>query len=224
MRKRVGVTHGSDQSIGPYMRALESVGLEGVPISPDAAEGPASLANLDGLLLTGGCDVNPASYGEEPRPETGEPDDARDELEAGLLKRALESNLPVLAICRGMQLFNVVHGGTLIQHLESCDRHRVKTCGPVHDISTEPGSKLAEILDEPGEASVHVNSRHHQGIGDVGDRLVVTARDVDDGTIEGLERPDKRFAVAVQWHPEDLAIENPIQRRLFEKFAESMHG
>ncbi|MDQ6706165.1 MAG: gamma-glutamyl-gamma-aminobutyrate hydrolase family protein [Acidobacteriota bacterium] len=220
MTKRVGVTYGAGDTIGPYTRALESVGLEVVPISPDV---PASLAGLDGLLLTGGCDVNPQLYGEEPHPETDEPDDARDELEAALLKQALESDLPVLAICRGMQLFNVVHGGTLVQHLDRCDRHRVKNCDPVHDVSTEPGSKLATALGgEPGVAPVHVNSRHHQGIGAVGKGLVVTARDVEDGMIEGLERPGKRFAVAVQWHPEDQSHGDPVQKRLFEKFAEAM--
>ncbi|MGI8988697.1 MAG: gamma-glutamyl-gamma-aminobutyrate hydrolase family protein [Bryobacteraceae bacterium] len=223
MTKRVGVTYRSGEKIGPYTRALESVGLEAVPISPDSQAGHATLAGLDGLLLTGGSDVNPALYGEKPHPETDEPDHARDELEAALLKQALDSDLPVLAICRGLQLFNVVHGGTLVQHLDRCDRHQVKNCDPVHDVSTEPGSKLAEALGGgPGEAPVHVNSRHHQGVSTLGDGLVVTARDVEDGMIEGLERPDKRFAVAVQWHPEDQVSRDPVQKRLFEKFAESM--
>ena len=217
MNKRVGVTYRRDDKVEPYRKALEAVGLEPVLIS--AEDDPQSLEGLDGLLLTGGTDVNPALYGEEPHAETDEPDDGRDRMEAGLLKQALDNDIPVLAICRGMQLFNVVHGGTLVQHVDSHERHQVKNPDPVHEVTAEPGSKIASAL---GENPVPVNSRHHQGVGELGAGLVVTARDSEDGMIEAIERPDKRFAVAVQWHPEDQVSNEREQKRLFEKFAESL--
>lgn len=217
MSKRVGVTYRRDDKIEPYKKALEAVGLEPVPISPE--DGLKSLEGLDGLLLSGGSDVNPALYGEEPHPATDQPDDSRDRMEAGLLRQALDSDIPVLAICRGMQLFNVVHGGTLVQHVDSHERHQVKNSNPVHDVVAEPGSKIAGVL---GDSPVSVNSRHHQAVGELGAGLVVTARDAEDGMIEAIERPDKRFAVAVQWHPEDRVSNEAEQKRLFEKFAESL--
>jgi putative glutamine amidotransferase len=122
-----------------------------------------------------------------------------------LLTEALAQDLPVLAICGGMQLFNVVHGGTLIQHIEG---HRV----PLHQAAILEGTLLATILG-PGKRSV--NSRHHQIAGRLGEGVVVSARAAD-GIIEALERPGRRFAVAVQWHPEDLMAQD---RALFEAFA-----
>ncbi len=217
MSKRVGVTYRRDDKVEPYKKALEAVGLEPVLIS--AEDDAKSLEGLDGLLLTGGSDVNPALYGEEPHPETDEPDDGRDRMEAGLLKEALDNDIPVLAICRGMQLFNVVHGGTLVQHVDSHERHQVKNPNPVHRVTAEPGSRVAEAL---GDDPAPVNSRHHQAVGELGAGLVVTARDTEDGMIEAIERPDKRFAVAVQWHPEDRVSNEAEQKRLFEKFAESL--
>ena len=141
-------------------------------------------------------------------------------MERQLLGEALAKDLPVLAICRGMQLFNVEHGGTLDQHMEAHETHRIYLGGrsePVHEVRVEPASKLAAILRE---SSAPVNSRHHQAVERVGENLVVAAR-AQDGTVEALERPDKRFAVAVQWHPEDQAAGDPVQRRLFAEFAEA---
>ena len=211
MGKRVGVTYSNPEKVKPYEDALRLVGLEPVPLRVGDA---VSLDSLDGLLISGGCDLNPRRYGQTPRPETQQPDDARDDLEFRLLGEALQRDLPVLAICRGMQLFNVQHGGTLDQHV---DGHQ-KPTAELHNVTVAPGSKLAEIL---GEGDHPVNSRHHQVIKEPGAGLQVSATS-DDGRIEGLERGDKPFAVAVQWHPEDQASHDDAQRKLFQAFADAI--
>jgi putative glutamine amidotransferase len=211
MNKRVAVTFNEADRVVTYEAALREVGLEPV-------RNPESLDGLSGLLLTGGTDVNPALYNESPHPETQRPDDQRDELEIRLLNQALEANLPVLAICRGLQLFNVVHGGTLIQHLDS-GNHEKRADLPVsaenHKAAVEPETKLAAIV---GAGEIPVNSRHHQAIGQLGENLRVSAVS-DDQVIEAVERPDKTFAVAVQWHPEDRCMVDARDRKLFESFA-----
>jgi len=202
----------------PYAEALRQAGIEPVLISPRE---PRALAGLQGLLLSGGTDVNPARYSGRPHPGNEAPDDARDEMETALLAEALGAHLPVLAICRGMQLFNVAHGGTLIQHLDNAAAHVVRgndPALPVHEILIEPGTRLAAIL---GEGAHAVNSRHHQAVETAGAGLCVTARSAPDGVIEALERSDRGFAVAVQWHPEDQARRDATQRKLFEAFAEA---
>lgn len=171
-------------------------------------------------MLTGGSDVNPARYGERPKKETQTPDDKRDEFETMLLRHALsEASIPVLAICRGMQLFNVFHGGTLVQHLAAGGPHQVKQKdATAHTVRVSTGSRLASIL---GEGEHEVNSRHHQAVGRVGNGLVVSAV-AEDGVIEALEKPDGPFAIAVQWHPEDRILVSASDRRLFEAFAEAL--
>ena len=211
MGKRVGVTYSNSEKVKPYEDALRLVGLEPVPLRAGDA---VSLDSLDGLLISGGCDINPRRYGQEPHPETQPPDDARDELEDRLLGEALARDLPVLAICRGMQLFNVHHGGTLDQHVGG---HEKPATG-LHNVTVAPDSKLAGIVGGGGHP---VNSRHHQVIQEPGTGLQVSATS-DDGTIEGLERADKRFAVAVQWHPEDQASHDDAQRKLFQAFADAI--
>jgi putative glutamine amidotransferase len=181
----------------------------------------AKLGGLDGLVLSGGIDLNPKLYGQARHAAADEPNDARDELELGLLKLALAEDLPVLAICRGMQLFNVAAGGTLDQHIEERSVHQrydLAKPRPVHTVEVEPGSRLAEIT---GPGLVAVNSRHHQAVAQVGDGLTVSAR-AEDGVIEGIEMPGKRFAVAVQWHPEDQAATDPVQAKLFTAFAKAL--
>jgi putative glutamine amidotransferase len=211
-KKRVGVTYSNASKVGPYERALEAVGIEPVLIHPDA---PILLDGLDGLLLTGGTDVNPKLYHQDQHEANDEPEDARDTLEQRLLTSAMERDLPVLAICRGMQLFNVVHDGTLEQHVEG---HRQPGVSEAHRISVEPNTRLAEAI---GAGSHSVNSRHHQIVDQVGGPLRVSARS-EEGYPEALERTDRRFAVAVQWHPEDLADSRPEAKRLFQAFADSL--
>ncbi len=216
MNPAVALTFRDPRKAERYAEALRQAGIEPALISPQQ---PRPLAGLHGLVLSGGTDLNPARYHAEAGPANEPPDDERDQLESELLQQALDSDLPVLAICRGMQLFNVVHGGTLIQHLDTSAIHQVRgndPAVPVHPIVIEPGSQLAAIL---GEGTVLVNSRHHQGVAQVGTGLKITARSTSDNVIEALERPDRRFAVAVQWHPEDQVHRDSRQKRLFEAFA-----
>lgn len=212
MRKRVGVTYREAGKVEPYKRALESVGIEPVLIRPGDSQ---PLEGLDGLLLTGGTDVNPKLYHQEPHAANDQPDDERDALEQQMLESALDRDLPVLAICRGMQLFNVVHGGTIAQHVEG---HRRPGLAEAHPIGVDDGTKLAEAM---GPGSHVVNSRHHQVVDQTGDGLIVSARS-EDGYPEALEREDKKFAVAVQWHPEDLVANREDAKRLFQAFADSL--
>jgi putative glutamine amidotransferase len=205
---RAGVTYRFEDEVARYESALREVGIEPVRISPVDAR---SLDSLDGLLLTGGTDVNPARYGEQRHPKTEDPDDPLDELEIGLLRDALTAGLPVLAICRGMQLFNVFHGGTLAQHLNSHD-----SSDALHNIQVVPNSRLAAVI---GEGEHQVNSRHHQAVARVGNGLIVSATS-SDGVIEALELPGPAFAVAVQWHPEDRILVSDTDRKLFQAFRE----
>jgi putative glutamine amidotransferase len=214
---RVGVTFGREKRLGPYLFALEEAGME-------AARNPESLDSLDGLLLTGGSDINPARYG---RTNSGsdEVDDARDALEMRLLGQALAADLPVLAICRGLQLLNVACGGTLNQHLDSTDVHRQKPGSAeagkhpaAHRVVVRPDTLLAKIV---GAGALDVNSRHHQAIERMGEGLIGSAVS-EDGVIEAIERPDAAFAVAVQWHPEDRVLVSEADRKLFGAFAAAM--
>ena len=207
--KRVALSYRNQAKIAPYVEALRSVGIEPVPVSPDHPV--ESLSGLDGLMLSGGSDVDPALYGQAADPRTEAPDRARDDFEQKLLREALDADLPVLAICRGSQLFNVTHGGTLIQHLEG---HRIPSHG-THHAETYRGTKLGSIL---GAGVIAVNSRHHQAVDRPGGGLVVAAKSPD-GVVEALERPDRKFAIAIQWHPED---QMPEQRRLFQAFRDAL--
>jgi putative glutamine amidotransferase len=212
MAKRVGVTYRNAGKVAPYQRALLAVGIQPVLIHPDA---PISLDGIDGLLLSGGSDLNPKLYGQARHEANDEPDDARDALEQRLLASAMERDLPLLAICRGMQLFNVAHGGALEQHIED---HRQPGVSEAHRIEVEPGTRLAEAI---GPGSHVVNSRHHQIASRIGGKLRVSARSAE-GYAEALERNDRRFAVAVQWHPEDLVDSRQEAKRLFTAFADSL--
>jgi len=212
MPKRVGVTYRNPEKLEPYEKALRTVGIEPVRIHPDDRK---PIDGLDGLLLTGGTDVNPKLYHEDRHAANDDPDDARDALEQRLLASALERDLPVLAICRGMQLFNIANHGTLEQHVEG---HRRPGVAEAHQISVEPGTRLAQAI---GAGTHSVNSRHHQIVAKVGSQLRVSARS-GEGYVEALERVDKNFAVAVQWHPEDLIDSQTEAKNLFRAFAESL--
>lgn len=215
---RVALTFRNEAKIGPYEEALRGAGLEPVRVSPQE---PRELRGLAGLLLTGGSDIDPARYGQPPNGSQGV-DAERDQLEAALLAEALAADLAVLAICRGVQLLNVAHGGSLIQHLAASEAHQKRCPGcqpghhpPAHSVYITEGSRLGEIM---GPGAHEVNSRHHQAADRVGDGLVVSAVS-SDGVIEALERRDRTFVVGVQWHPEDRVLVNPADRKLFEAFA-----
>lgn len=214
--KRVAITYADPRKLPPYAEAVRDAGGESVPVCP--ADELRSLNGFSGLLLSGGSDLNPKLYGQMAEEHTQAPDDRRDGLELALLREALERDIPVLAICRGMQLFNIAHaGGTLLQHIEGHEIRTQDPSKPAHSILVRPATRLAKIAAEP---TIDVNSRHHQAISNVGDQLIISAH-APDGIIEGLERPDRRFALAVQWHPEDQ-IRFSAQRRLFEAFVSIM--
>jgi putative glutamine amidotransferase len=203
----------------PYEEALRDAGLEAVLVRP----GDSIPSDISGLVLLGGSDVNPVRYGETRHRQTDNTNDARDELECTLIQDAIGRDLPLLAICRGLQILNVQHGGTLLQHLDTTARHRVKTGDkglPAHQVKIVPGTRLAAIAGEP--LTLDVNSRHHQAIGRLGEGLRVSARDSEDGTIEAVERPDKRFVIAVQWHPENQSPTDERQAKLFQAFAAAL--
>lgn len=216
LNKEVLVIYREADRIGPYRDALLAAGLN--PIMREAF-GFLSVAGFGGLVLTGGSDVDPASYGESPQPETEPPDSERDAVEASLIKEALAQDLPILAICRGLQMLNVSQGGTLIQHLNPPDRHEQSDGNrelPVHRVTIQPGTLLANIA---GTDTWQVNSRHHQAVRKVASNLRVSAFDPEDRTIEALEHPERRFVLAVQWHPEDQARVDRGQLKLFQSFA-----
>ena len=189
----------------PYRSALHAVDVQPV-------ESAVTLEGLDGLLLPGGPDVDPARFGARRDPKTDNPDHERDDLETALLQEALDRDLPVLAICRGLQLLNVAQGGTLVQHVEG---HRCPDQGEAHRIAITAGSRLKSVLDVD---EFVVNSRHHQCVDRIGSGLVVVAR-APDSVIEALELPGKRFVLAVQWHPEDR--NDGLDGRLFEAFRDA---
>ncbi|HEX4274780.1 MAG TPA: gamma-glutamyl-gamma-aminobutyrate hydrolase family protein [Bryobacteraceae bacterium] len=210
------VGHWAPEKSLPYEKALRQAGIEPLLISP----GDAAPSDFSGLLLMGGSDVNPARYGEKRHSETGDPDDARDQFECALIADALRREVPLLAICRGVQILNVQHGGTLVQHLDTTERHRVRNPDrglPAHLVDVTPGTRLAAIAGTP--LRLDVNSRHHQAIAKPGAGLLVTARDPKDGTIEAVERTDRRFVVGVQWHPENQIESDARALKLFQAFA-----
>ncbi len=202
-----------------YVRALEGAGLVplAVPTMLAADRAGAALAAVRGLVLTGGEDVAPARYGAAPHPRLGDVDPVRDAAELALIAAARARGLPILAICRGIQILNVALGGTLYQDLDS------ERPGPVphndetgrHPVHVEAGSLLERAL---GTRSASVNSRHHQAIRDLAPGLKAVAW-ADDGIIEGAEPSDAKepWMVAVQWHPEDLT-----ERALFDGFARAV--
>jgi putative glutamine amidotransferase len=213
--KRILVVYREIARLPPYLAALVAAGLDPVPVVAGPA---AALDGFDGLVLVGGTDVDPVQYGEARQPETDAPDGERDAIEFSLLEFALAQDLPVLAICRGLQVLNVFHGGNLIQHLNPPDRHQ-RTDGDrsraVHAVTIDPDTLLFAIA---GTRTWQVNSRHHQAVKSVGKGLRVSAVDAEDGTVEAIERPDKRFVVAVQWHPEDQAPMDREQSKIFQSF------
>jgi gamma-glutamyl-gamma-aminobutyrate hydrolase PuuD len=205
--------------VQPYAQAVENTRMQ--PVLEEARAGLA-IGECSGLLLTGGTDVDPGLYGESAAPETDSPDKERDAVEAALIDEALARDVPVLAICRGMQILNVHLGGSLIQHLPSAVRHVRRTPDrglPAHRVIIEPGTMLASIAHKE---SWEVNSRHHQAVGRLGNGLRVCAKDAEDGTVEGIELPGRRYVLAVQWHPENQQADDPEQRKLFQSFAAAL--
>lgn len=202
-----------DVFYGDYARAVMRAGGLPVWIPVDA---PVSILDrLDGLLLSGGDDIAPEMYGQEPHPELGSPSEQRDTHERSLFDRALERELPTLGVCRGAQLMNVHLGGTLHQHVPAHTGFDGPVDAVLHRVGFEPGSRLADVYG----AEIDVNSLHHQGIAELGAGVVpagVTVGGPDDGLVEAIEIAGKP-AVAVQWHPELLGGADPVVRWLVDE-------
>lgn len=191
-----------------YIDAIQRAGGLALMIPPDPALTPEpgdALDRLDGLILAGGADIDPGLYGEARHPRTGSTYPERDASEVALVRGALEHDLPVLGICRGMQMLDVALGGTLHQHLPDVLRHdhhrrHLGTFDDAdHDVRLEPGSLAARAA---GEELHSTKSHHHQGVDRLGEGLVVTGWSTLDELPEAIEHPDRRFALGVQWHPE----------------------
>jgi putative glutamine amidotransferase len=234
-RPLIGVTMGREKSqrfFGlslfimnqTYVRTLENLGALPVmiPLNMTDATLHGTLQRLDGLFLPGGEDIDPSNYGEDRHPLLGATDRERDRTELLLTRWALQAGMPVLGVCRGVQMINVACGGTLVQDLHSerpdlekhdyfppsYERFRIS-----HSINIEPDSQLAHAMGQTHE----VNSMHHQGIGQVGYGLRVVAQS-DDGLPEALEAPELPFVVGVQWHPEELSKTDQMSANLFYNF------
>jgi putative glutamine amidotransferase len=207
-----------------YVRALERAGCAPVliPLLLDEDRLRTIYERLDGIVFPGGADVAPNEYGEEPIDNLNVIESERDRVELTLARWAFERDLPTLGICRGQQVLNVALGGTLYQDLrhqgvtavDHSDADGRARSALIHSVRIDPDSRLAQLIDE---TAVEVNSLHHQAVKDIAAALRITGRG-DDGVIEAVESPDRRFWIAVQWHPEEIA-DNPWVQRLFQGFA-----
>ncbi len=191
-------------------------------------ESPRQLvAQIEGLLLTGGGDVDPVLYNEERHPAVDDAEPGRDEFEIDLARRAMQAHLPLLAICRGSQVLNVAAGGTLVQDIPSALQSSLVHAmtepkdSIAHAVAIVPGSRLETVLRDAvtSEHTCRVNSRHHQSVGRLGESLAASAI-ADDGVVEAIEAPDEDFCVGVQWHPENFWRTGEF-RGLFDAFVES---
>jgi putative glutamine amidotransferase len=204
-----------------YEEALRRAGAE-VRILSYAADSPAEVVErVDGILLAGGGDVLPSLYGELPHATFDPAEEGRDDYELALTRRALAANLPLLAICRGIQVLNVACGGTLVQDIPSevpdavTHTLREPAFAIAHEAWIAEGTRLHELLRDRIEGGAcPVNSRHHQAVQTVGKGLMVSAS-APDGVVEAVEHPDQRFCVGVQWHPENFYRTGEF-RALFE--------
>lgn len=205
-----------------YVKAIEAVG--GIPVMIPCLKEASDLKELmlyiDGLLLTGGGDMDPIYFDEEPAIGTGVVTPERDILEVEITRMAIDRCYPVLGICRGIQVINIVAGGKIHQDLNQGVEKPIKhmqeapTWYPTHKIELEPNTKLSAIL---GEGPMRVNSFHHQSVSEVAPDYIVSARAAD-GVIEAIESTQEKFVMGVQWHPEHLWQENKAWQRLFQAF------
>ncbi|MEQ2399416.1 gamma-glutamyl-gamma-aminobutyrate hydrolase family protein [uncultured Merdimmobilis sp.] len=206
-----------------YLSSLRRSGAQVVVLPPVVSQGELEwiARAYDGFLFTGGADVEPALYGEERILQCGPIDSVRDAMELPLFRLALREEKPILAICRGFQVMNVVFGGSLFQDIPtqrpgSLDHSQVeKLHGLAHSVRVESGTRLHRAVRAN---ALRVNTLHHQGIDRLGGGLVVSARS-EDGLIEGIESLDHRYVVGVQWHPELLSGLRPQHQRIFDEFA-----
>jgi putative glutamine amidotransferase len=218
----IGIT--PSNRLNDYLESVKRAGGEPRVLSLDV---PPTLDGLDGVLFTGGGDVDPAHYRDARHPNTNKPDPARDAFELALAKLALAKDTPLLAICRGLQVVNVAAGGTLVQdipaQLNQALGHQVDSPASAiaHEVWVTPGTALARVMQEElgGSEVLQVNSRHHQAIGKAAEGFTISAT-APDGIVEAIERPSARFCIAVQWHPENFWRTGEF-RSLFEEFVKA---
>jgi putative glutamine amidotransferase len=178
---------------------------------------------VKGLILSGGPDVNPRRFGEEPLAGLGEVDEALDRMELMAVRLAIDKNLPVLGICRGIQVLNVALGGTLYQDIASqmpeslCHTPKADKAVNTHSVRIEPGNQLHKLV---GQREIWVNGKHHQAVKDLASGLVATAH-AKDGVVEAVELPGKRFVLGLQWHPEGTWREDLYSQKLFAAFVKA---
>lgn len=206
-----------------YIHAVERAGGVPVliPLYEDLSLLDTLLPRLDGLLLSGGADIEPARYGEEPHPLVDEPDKILDEIELFLASWAVQEDIPTLGVCRGMQVLNVALGGTLYQDIDDLrpgslrhSRREHPRDFIAHTVEVQPGSHMEQAL---GTRSVKVNSLHHQAVNKPGNGVVISGH-AEDGVAEMLELPGNRFILAVQYHPEEIYLKDAPSASLFQAF------
>jgi len=219
-----------NRRMSDYVESIRRSGGEPIEVVPGAETPEQILARVDGLMLTGGGDVDPALYGEVANTTFQAAEDGRDAFEIALSRAAVANKIPFLAICRGMQVLNVAMGGTLVQDIPSEVTGALEHSIPeprfaiAHEVWVSKGSQLATLLAdhmEDGE-TCHVNSRHHQAVKQAATGFEVTATSPD-GVIEAMEKPDSPFCVAVQWHPENFWRTGEF-RELFEGLIKAANG
>jgi putative glutamine amidotransferase len=214
--------HFMDYTFSDYSQAVLHAG--GAPVIIPAAQDADSLSRIldsvQGLILSGGPDVHPKRYGEEPMAGLGEVDEALDAMELMAAGLALERDIPILGICRGIQVLNIALGGTLYQDIPSqvpdslCHNPKTDKAVNTHTVRIEVRSRLRRIF---GKSEIWVNGKHHQALKESAPGLVVTAR-ARDGVIEAVEHPDKRYVIGVQWHPEGTWRDDACSKKLFRSF------
>jgi putative glutamine amidotransferase len=214
------------RKVGDYVESVRQAGGDPVVLDLAATDAPGQLVGADGVLLTGGGDVDPIYY-DEPKHETfSAAERGRDEAELALAREAMVRGLPLLAICRGVQVLNVAAGGSLVQDIPSAVPgavdHRPETApaGHAHPVTIAPGSRLSGLIAEDvTDNATTVNSRHHQSVNRVAPGFVVNAV-APDGVVEGIEAPDQPFCIGVQWHPENFVTTGEF-RSLFRGLVEA---
>jgi putative glutamine amidotransferase len=219
----IGVSRCS--KLGDYIASVQQAGGDVRVLEFDEDPG-AVIRQIDGLVLTGGGDVDPVVYGEPRHPSVEDAEPGRDEFELDLARRAIAADLPTLAICRGAQVLNVAAGGTLVQDIPTAVGTTIphtieRPDAMAHTVEVVKGSQLDQALGGPADAVRRclVNSRHHQSAGRIGDALVTSARS-EDGVVEAIERPHASFCLGVQWHPENFWRTGEFTS-LFERFVDA---
>lgn len=202
-----------------YSESLERAGADVKWIElEDIGRAVEETLTCDGLLLPGGADINPEMYGEEKSEKCGKPNETRDEAEPIIFRNFLDTNKPILAICRGIQLINVCKGGTLFQDIKDVQKCKhmdfLSRKGSIHPVSIDKNSVLYGILQTE---KINVNSMHHQAINRVGEKFQVAAES-EDGFPEAIELQNHPFCIGVQWHPEHMSKKSAEQRKIFASF------